>query len=48
MCDALSIPIESLKRVRVMNVKLGTLKSNEYRELAGPELENFLDSLFNR
>lgn len=48
MCDALSIPIESLKRVRVMNVKLGSLKSNEYRELGGPELETFLDSLFNR
>jgi len=46
MCDALSIPIESLKRVRVMNIKLGTLKPNEYRELVGKELENFLDSLF--
>ncbi len=46
MCDALSIPIESLKRVRVMDVKLGTLKSNEYRELIGEELQDFLDSLF--
>jgi len=46
MCDALSIPIESLKRVRVMNIRLGSLKENDHREIVGEELKEFLDSLF--
>jgi len=45
MCDALSIPIESLKRVRVMNVELGKLSINEYRKIEENELEIFLKSL---
>ncbi len=45
MCDALSIPIESLKRVRVMNIELGKLSPNEYRKIEGNELEIFLKSL---
>lgn len=45
MCDSLNIPIESLKRVRVMNIELGKLKPNEYRELRGEELNLFLKSI---
>jgi 23S rRNA pseudouridine2604 synthase len=45
MCDALTLPIESLKRVRVINIKLGDLKSNMYRKIEGKELLEFLKSL---
>ncbi|MFA6797093.1 MAG: pseudouridine synthase [Candidatus Paceibacterota bacterium] len=45
MCDNLSIKIESLKRVRVMNIRLGDLKSNQYKKIEGEELKNFLISL---
>ena len=45
MCDALTLPIDSLKRVRVMNIKLGQLKSNMYRKIEGEELKEFLKSL---
>ncbi|MDD4803863.1 MAG: pseudouridine synthase [Candidatus Pacebacteria bacterium] len=45
MCDNLSIKIESLKRVRVMNIKLGDLKTNQYKKIEGEELKNFLISL---
>jgi len=45
MCDSLNIPIDTLKRIRVMNIKLGTLKQNEYREIKGEELEEFLHLL---
>ncbi len=45
MCDALTLPIDSLKRVRVMNIRLGQLKSNEYRKIDGEELKTFLSSL---
>ncbi len=45
MCDALTLPIESLKRVRIMNIKLGQLKSNMYRKIEGEELKEFLKFL---
>ena len=45
MCDALTLPIDSLKRVRVMNIRLGQLKPNEYRKIDGEELKEFLKSL---
>ena len=45
MCDALSLPIESLKRVRVMNIKMGTLKPNSFRKIEGKELQELLNSL---
>lgn len=45
MCDALSLPIESLKRVRIMNIRLGKLTPNDYRKLDGEELKTFLTSL---
>lgn len=42
MCDHLNLPIESLKRVRVMNIRVDGIKSNSYREILGKELEEFL------
>jgi len=45
MCDALTLPIDTLKRVRVMNIKLGKLNSNMYRKIEGDELKTFLKSL---
>jgi len=45
MCDALTLPIKDLKRVRVMNIQLGNLKSNIYRKIEGEELKTFLNSL---
>jgi 23S rRNA pseudouridine2604 synthase len=45
MCDNLSIPIDSLKRVRILNIKLDNLKSNEYKKIEGVDLKKFLDLL---
>ncbi|MEK7093105.1 MAG: pseudouridine synthase [Patescibacteria group bacterium] len=45
MCDALKTSVENLQRVRVMNIKLGPLKPNEYREIQDAELAQFLKSI---
>jgi len=45
MCAALGYQIQTLKRVRVMNVELDKLKPNQYRKIAGPELTQLLSSL---
>ena len=45
MCAALGYQIQSLKRVRIMNIKLDKLKPNQYRKLVGKELEDFLRAL---
>jgi 23S rRNA pseudouridine2604 synthase len=45
MCDALSLSIDSLKRIRIMNIKTDKLKNNQYRELKGEELDKLLKSL---
>ncbi len=45
MCAALGYQVQSLKRVRVMNIELGTLKPNQYRKIAGDELKEFLKEL---
>ncbi len=45
MCDVLSLQIETLKRIRVMNIKLAKMKPNELRKLSGVELTEFLASL---
>lgn len=39
MCEALGFHVMSLKRVRVMNIKLGNLKSGKYRELTDQEIK---------
>jgi 23S rRNA pseudouridine2604 synthase len=45
MCAALGYQIQSLKRVRIMNIESGKMKPNQYRKIAGPELQTFLESL---
>jgi 23S rRNA pseudouridine2604 synthase len=45
MCAALGYQIQTLKRVRVMNVELGKLKPNQYRKIEGEELSVLLQSL---
>lgn len=45
MCAALGYQIQSLKRVRIMNIELGKLKPNQYRKLSSKELTNLLTSL---
>lgn len=42
MCAALAVTITDLQRLRVMNVKLGSLKPGQYRELKGAERAEFL------
>lgn len=39
MCESQGYQVRSLKRTRVMNVRLGKLKPGEYRELQGQERE---------
>jgi pseudouridine synthase len=45
MCDALKMSVAQLERVRVMNIKLGALKPNEYREITGVEQAQFLKAI---
>ena len=45
MTEVLGVSVTSLKRLRVMNIKLGNLKPNANREIAGKELQNFLKIL---
>ncbi len=45
MCTALGYEVTDLKRVRVMNIKIGSLKQNQKRELKDEELKIFLTSL---
>ena len=39
MCQACGYQVQTLKRVRVMNILLGDLKPGEYREIGGAELK---------
>ena len=42
MCRALDYHVMNLKRVRIMNIQLGTLKRGEYRELTEKELSDLM------
>lgn len=39
MCEALGYQVKDLVRVRVMNIRLGSLREGEYRKLTDEELE---------
>lgn len=39
MCEALGYEVKDLLRVRVMNIRLGSLKEGQYRQLTDEELE---------
>jgi 23S rRNA pseudouridine2604 synthase len=45
MCIGLGFQVQSLKRVRVMNIELDGLKPGGHREIEGKELEQFLKKL---
>ena len=45
MCEALHHKVMDLKRIRIMNVELGKISYNEYREIKGEELDTLLKSL---
>jgi len=45
MCAALGYQIQTLKRVRIMNIMIEKLKPNQYRKLQGEELQVFLKDL---
>jgi 23S rRNA pseudouridine2604 synthase len=45
MCAALGYQVQSLKRVRIMNIQIGNLKPNQYRKLTGTELKTLLAAL---
>jgi len=45
MCAALGYQVQTLKRLRVMNIELGTLKPNQYRKIAGAELKELMTTL---
>ena len=44
MCESLGFKVLSLKRIRIVNITLGKLKTGEYRKLSMTELDT-LDSL---
>src|SRR3989338_3667510 len=45
MCAALGYQVQTLKRLRVMNIELGDLKPNQYRKIAGAELKELMTTL---
>lgn len=45
MCLALGYAVMDLKRLRILNVELGDLKTGEAKEIKGEELKNFLSGL---
>ncbi len=45
MCGAFGQSAIKLKRVRVMNIKIGDLRPGEYRPIEGAELKEFLARL---
>ena len=45
MLAALGYQVQSLKRVRIINIELGSLKPNQFRKITGPELQTFLQKL---
>ncbi len=45
MCEAMKTDVKSLERTRIMNLKLGSLRSNDLRKIEGRELDLFLKQL---
>lgn len=45
MCQSLGYQVKKLKRIRIMNVRLGDLKYGAYREVSGEELEQLYNSV---
>jgi 23S rRNA pseudouridine2604 synthase len=45
MCGAFGQSVQELTRTRILNIKLGNIKSGEYRPIEGTELAAFLTTL---
>ena len=45
MCEYFGYQVTRLERIRVMNIELGNLKSGEYREVTGRELDELYELL---
>lgn len=45
MCEYLGYEVKKLKRVRIMNVKLGNLKPGQWRDLSEQEMKEINDSV---
>lgn len=45
MCEALGFRVRTLKRIRIMNLKLGGLKTGEYREITKAEWKELMGML---
>lgn len=45
MCEALGYKVMDLRRIRIMNINIGTLKPGENKTLGGSELKTFLKTL---
>ena len=45
MCAAEGYQVLELKRLRIMNIKLGDLKEGAYREIVGEELAELKKSI---
>lgn len=45
MCEALGYKVKTLKRIRIMNIHLGSLKPGEYRKLTKEELNSLYAQL---
>lgn len=45
MCEFLGVKVVFLKRVRIMNIRLGSLKPGEYREIQGKEMALLMEQL---
>ena len=44
MCESLGYKVKALKRIRVVNIALGSLKPGEYREITGEELKKLYEA----
>ncbi len=42
MCQTCGVKVTNLKRIRILNIRLGTLKMGNYREITGGELDELL------
>ena len=48
MCEALGCNVVSLKRIRIMNIRLGRLETGHWRNLTAPELKQLVGALEDR
>jgi 23S rRNA pseudouridine2604 synthase len=48
MCEVMHNEVRDLKRIRIMNIRLGTLPANGYRKIEGEELETLKEDLFSQ